>query len=140
MTYFRPFASLACISLLLASCATSPTNDSRDTVSVGGAKLFLKVGETSQTQVLEAFGGPNIVAGDAAEGDETWTYDRMSYVSSSTDAGGTAGGVGFGGSGGGGGLLWGHTSSSSVSSRTATLFLYWKNGALVNFKYRSASF
>jgi hypothetical protein len=140
MPCINPMAFLAFILLLLPSCATPSSDDTRDTVSVGGAKLFLKVGETSQTQVLEAFGGPNIVTGDAAEGDETWTYDRMSYVSSNSDTGGAAGGVGFGGNGGGGGLLWGHSSSSSVSSRTATLFLYWKNGALVNFKYRSANF
>ena len=92
-----------------------------------------------QSEVLEVFGGPNIVTGDG-NGSETWTYDRMSYVSTKRSVGGLAGGAGGGPSGGGGGLLWGQASSAASGSRTVTLFLYWKNDVLVDYKYRSASF
>lgn len=122
----------------LLGCVSGP-GGIRDPISAGSAKLLLEKGKTTQSEVLEAFGGPNIVTGDAG-GNETWTYDRMSYVASSRSAGGVAGGAGAGGSGAGGGLLWGQASQASSGSRTVTLFLYWKDGVLVDYKYRSASF
>lgn len=39
-----------------------------------------------------------------------------------------------------GGLLWGTASQAASGSRTATLFLYWEDGVLVDYKYRSATF
>ncbi len=120
-----------------SGCAIS--RGTRDPVSAGTAKLALKAGETSQTEVLQLFGGPNIVTGDGA-GHETWTYDRMSYVSSHVAGGGSVVGAGPAGSWGAAGLLWGRASKASTSSRTVTLFLYWKQAELVDFKYRSASF
>jgi hypothetical protein len=129
---------LLAAALVIGGCST-PFTQTRDPISAGSAKLLLEVGTTSQSQVLESFGGPNIVTGDAA-GRETWTYDRMSYESSSSGIGGAAGGAGAGGSGGGGGLIFGQASRASTSSRTVTLFLYWEGGVLVDFKYRSATF
>ena len=122
----------------LAGCV-APMADTRDPISAGSAKLFLEKEKTMQSEVLEAFGGPNIVTGDAG-GSETWTYDRMSYVATKRSIGGIAGGGGGGPSGGGGGLVWGQASSAATGSRTVTLFLYWKNGVLLDYKYRSASF
>jgi hypothetical protein len=132
--------SLAFVAILsVVGCSNSPFTQIRDPVSAGSAKLLLVVGETTQREVLEAFGGPNITTGDAA-GQETWTYDRMSYESGSSAVGGAVGGGGPIGGGGGGGLLWGHASRASTSSRTVTLFLYWQDGQLVDYKYRSATF
>ena len=111
----------------------------RDPISAGTAKLMLKQGETTQAEALEAFGGPNVVAG-TADGSETWTYDRMSYVRNSSSVGGLGGGAGVLGSTPAGGLFWGQASRGASSSRTMTLFLYWKDGVLQNFRYRSASF
>jgi hypothetical protein len=37
-------------------------------------------------------------------------------------------------------LLWGQASKAASGSRTVTLFLYWKDGVLADYKYRSASF
>jgi hypothetical protein len=127
------------LGLLVIGCAMPQTGDTRDPISAGSAKLFLKKGETTQAEVLEAFGGPNIVAGDA-DGNETWTYDRMSYVSSSMAGGGAAAGAGVIGSVPTGGLVWGQASKAASGSRTVTLFLYWKDGVLADYKYRSASF
>lgn len=123
----------------LTGCAASPFGETRDPISAGTAKILLNKGETRQQEVLEAFGGPNIVAGDA-DGNETWTYDRMSYISSSKSGGGAGAAGGAWGSGGGGGLLWGSASKKAASSRTVTLYLYWKDGVLVDYKYRSATF
>ncbi len=132
--------ALACVATLAtAGCSVPSWRVTRDPVSAGTAKLFLKMGETTQGEVLEVFGGPNIVTGDA-ERNETWTYDRMNYASSSTAGGALGGGAGVIGSTPVGGLLWGRTSRSSSSSRSVTLFLYWTDGLLTNYKYRSASF
>lgn len=120
--------------------ATGCASGVRDPVSAGSAKLYLDRGETTQTEVLEAFGGPNVVAGNA-DGDETWTYDRMSYVSTAQSGGGSLAGAGVvNGSVPIIGQLWGNASRATSSSRTVTLFLYWEDGVLVDFKYRSASF
>ena len=80
--------SLSLIAVLsFVGCAGSPFDLTRDPISAGSAKLMLKAGTTTQGEVLEVFGGPNIVTGDAAR-NETWTYARMSYDSSSAAAGG----------------------------------------------------
>ena len=127
------------VGLNLLGCISRLAPESRDLLSAGSSKLFLDKGETSQAKVLETFGGPNIVTGDA-DGNETWTYDRMSYVVSSKSGGGLGGAGGILGSVPVGGLLWGNVSKASTSSRTMTLFLYWKSGVLADYKYRSASF
>ena len=132
-------AVIAFCALVAVGCASPPWKDTRDPISAGSAKLFLEKEKTVQSEVLEVFGGPNIVTGDAG-GSETWTYDRMSYVATKRSIGGIAGGAGSGGSGGGGGLVWGQASSAAAGSRTVTLFLYWKHGVLLDYKYRSASF
>jgi hypothetical protein len=124
---------------MVVGCARGYMGETRDPVSAGTAKLFLQRGVTTQAEVLEAFGGPNIVAGDA-DGNETWTYDRMSYVVSSK-AGGVLGGAGgIVGSVPVGGLIWGSAAKGTSSSRTVTLFVYWKDRVLSDFKYRSSSF
>lgn len=125
--------------LLSLGCANPLWTESRDPVSAGTATLFLTKGETNQVDVLAAFGGPNIVVGDA-DGSETWTYDRMSYVNQRNSGGGLGAGGGVIGTVPVGGLLWGNVSRGSSSSRTVTLFLYWKDGVLLDYKYRSASF
>ena len=123
-------------SILLAGCQNMGSWG-RDPVSGGSAKLLLKKGETRPDEVMQAFGGPNVVYGNA-DGYETWTYDRMSYVTSSSETGGILGGAGSGGSGGLAGLAWGRSSSSSASSRTVTLILKWKDDVLVDYEYRTS--
>ena len=127
------------VGLNLLGCTTRSEPEIRDLLSAGSSKLFLDKGETTQAEVLESFGGPNIVTG-GADGNETWTYDRMSYFVTSKSAGGIGGAGGILGSVPVGGLLWGNVAKASTSSRTMTLFLYWRNGVLADYKYRSASF
>ena len=58
--------SLAVLSAFFClACAQPGAETTRDPVSAGTAKLYLKVDETTQAGVLEAFGGPNVVAGGA---------------------------------------------------------------------------
>ena len=138
LTHERVWLKLLLICLLTA-CAGSPWKEQRDPISAGTAKLILKTQMTTQAEVLEVFGGPNVIAG-GADGAETWSYDRMSYESRHAAGGGVGGAGGVIGSVPVGGLFWGHASRSASSSRTVTLFLYWQDGVLENFRYRSASF
>lgn len=45
----------------------------------GNVQISLKKGETTQDQVLKAFGPPNIMTLDA-QGQEVWTYQRSSTM------------------------------------------------------------
>ena len=67
------------IPLLIAVGCQSFHTDGRDPLSAGSAKLLLEKSTTTPDEVMRTFGGPNVVYGNA-EGRETWTYDRMSYV------------------------------------------------------------
>jgi hypothetical protein len=108
------------------------------------AQMTLKVGQTSQLEVAEAFGAPNITTLDA-QGHEVWIYDRHATVTASKDSGFSIGmliGGGGGGVGGGAGLGFGSSKSkASQSSRTMTLIIKFGANKLVSdFKSRSSSF
>ena len=50
----------------------------------GNVQLTLKKGVTTQTDVLETFGAPNMATIDSA-GNEVWTYQKNATVSTSKD-------------------------------------------------------
>ena len=108
--------------LVLAGCARAPV--SSDPVTAGNAKRNLVPGQTTQQQVIETFGAPNLVT-RSGDGTETWTYERVAYDSSWMGGGGgvSAGGIPGGPAVVGGGLGFGGGTSSS-GSRTVTLIVY----------------
>lgn len=146
---FQKFIALAAIAGLAATPALSARADKKDedttnTLTHGMAQMTLRVGSTTQTDVIEAFGAPNITTLDG-QGQEVWIYDRQATVSMSKDSGFSIGmlvGGGGGGVGAGGGLGFGSSKSkSSQSQRTMTLII--KFGAdkrVSDFKSRSSSF
>jgi outer membrane protein assembly factor BamE (lipoprotein component of BamABCDE complex) len=78
------------IMLCLAACTpvpTKPVTTRNSELTHGNVQLNLKVGETSQSQVLEVFGAPNITTIDGS-GQEVWTYQRAATVSQSTSSNG----------------------------------------------------
>lgn len=124
--------------VLLAGCAVPPPAtgiDSKNTLTTGQVQLTLQKDVTTQEQVLEAFGAPNLVTLNS-EGEEVWTYQRNATVSnaSSTSAYGTV--ILFGGST--------RTSGLEQSSRTMTLIIKFKqaNGIkrVSGFTSRSSAF
>jgi len=94
--------------------------------------LKLKVGETNQTQVLEAFGAPNITSIDSS-GQEVWTYQRQASVAQSTESssywtiilgGGNSGAAGF-----------------EQTQRTMTLMIkFGANKVVSDFRSRASEF
>lgn len=73
--------------IMSVGCATKnqPVTDRNSQLTHGNVQMKLKVGVTTQLEVLEAFGAPNITTLDGT-GQEVWTYQRQATVSqSSTD-------------------------------------------------------
>jgi len=75
------------LGLLLASCASMPP-PVNSSLTHGQVQLTLVKGVTTQTQVIEAFGAPNVTSLDA-QGHEVWTYQRHATASRGSSAYGT---------------------------------------------------
>lgn len=131
---------------VLGLSVSSPgfAQDSANTLSHGMVQMTLRVGQTTQAEVLETFGAPNITTMDAT-GQEMWVYDRHATVTSDK-SGGFSIGLGIGGGGGGVGALGGlgfgqKKSKSESSSRTMTLIIKFNGAKIVSdFRSRSSSF
>jgi len=115
-----------------------------NTLTHGMAQMTLHIGATTQAEVLETFGAPNITTLDG-QGQEVWVYDRQATVTSSGSSGFSIGMLlGAGGSdvAGAGGLGFGtRKNKTTQTQRTMTLII--KFGAdkrVSDFKSRSSSF
>jgi len=134
------------IAALAAAIAAVPVcaKDKADPLSYGMVQLTVKVGTTTQADILEKFGAPNIATMDGS-GREMWVYDRHATVTfdktSGFSIGMLLGGVG-GDVGGGGGLGFGSRKSrSEQSTRTVTLIIKFdENKVVSDFQSRSSSF
>lgn len=118
--------------------------DDPNTLTHGMVQMTMRVGQTSQMDVFNSFGAPNITTVDAT-GQEVWIYDRHATISSDS-SGGFSIGLGIGGGGGGvggvGGLGFGKSKSKSeTSQRTMTLVIKFNDAKIVSdFRSRSSSF
>jgi hypothetical protein len=124
--------------------AQKKEKDDPNTLTHGMVQMTLKVGTTSQGEVLETFGAPNITTMDG-NGQEMWVYDRQATVTYDKSSGFSIGIFGLGGGGGGaggGGLGFGSSKSKSTSTqRTMTLIIKFGSDKVVSdFRSRSSSF
>jgi hypothetical protein len=69
---------------LLVSCA-SDSSSQHSSVNMADVKDSLVKGKTSQKDVMEKFGGPDLV--DVSDQGETWVYTRHASESSDVNAG-----------------------------------------------------
>lgn len=141
LKYVHIFAVAA---IYVCAPAHAEKADSANTLTHGMVQMTLKVGQTSQLDVAEAFGAPNITTIDG-QGQEVWIYDRHATVTASKESGFSIGmliGAGGGGVGGGAGLGFGSSKSkASQSSRTMTLIIKFNSEKVVSdFKSRTSSF
>jgi hypothetical protein len=130
--------------LALSAATPLAAADQANTLTHGMAQMHLRVGTTTQMEVLEAFGGPNVTTLDG-DGHEVWVYDRFATVSANKDSGFSIGmlvGAGGGDVAGGGGLGFGSSKSKSrTSTRSMTLIIkFGPDKRVVDFKSRSSSF
>lgn len=127
-----------------ASSAQSTSTNAPNTLTHGMVQMYVKVGQTTQYEILSTFGGPNVSTIDGS-GNEVWIYDRHATVSYNQSSGFSIG-MGVGGGGGGvgglGGVGFGKSKNKSEqSSRTMTLILkFGPDKKVMDFQSRSSSF
>jgi outer membrane protein assembly factor BamE (lipoprotein component of BamABCDE complex) len=72
---------------ILVGCSSIPTPVAeQNKLTHGAAQLHLEKGVTTQVDVLNNFGAPNITTLDS-EGDEVWTYQKHATLSRASGAG-----------------------------------------------------
>ena len=104
LSFFFP---LLLVVLLVSGCATSGVKEMSNTnLTAGKVKMEIKKGVTTQAEILQIFGSPNILTKNRSN-DEVWNYNRLSYETAY-------------GSEGGGFIFWG--GSRAVSSATTKSF------------------
>ena len=137
MNSFKLPLLLSATALILSACATPPVSEppGKNMLTTGQIQLSLKKDETTQTEVIEAFGAPNLVTTNS-EGEEVWTYQRNATVVNQNSSS-TYGTV----------ILFGGSSTNSgfeQSNRSLTLIIKFKliNGVkrISSFDSRSSSF
>jgi uncharacterized membrane protein YgcG len=128
-------------------CIPMVTPVQEQQMTLGLVQRDIKVG-TSQVDVAQILGSPNIVTQDA-DGYETWIYDKVSSIVSYNSSGFGVGiggfGGGFGSNGGGGGLLnAGYNKNGGVAQsnqKTLTVVLKFdENHNVLSFSYHMSSF
>ncbi len=139
----RTYLQFALIAALFG--ATQAQSEKTDnTLTQGMVQMTLKIGATTQSEVLETFGAPNLTTIDGT-GQEVWVYDRQATVTSSGSSGFSIGmllGAGGGNVGGGGGLGFGSSKSKSTQTqRSMTLIIkFGPDKHVTDFRSRSSSF
>lgn len=123
----RKIIYLFVFALLISGCASvQPVQ--KGNLTPGMARTKIIKGQTTQNEILEVFGAPNIVTKNKS-GNEVWTYDKASVETGTSSVYGTVlivGGIG---------------SRSSSSANTFTLMIEFDDKDVVkDFSYRSASF
>lgn len=126
---------ILCTALLLAaSCTTSQSSmDTKNSpFTHGNVQLRLEKGVTTQAEVLETFGAPNVATTDSS-GNEVWTYQKHATIAKSSEVGGYGTVILLG--------LRGGTSGFEQSSRTMTLIIkFGPDKKVIDFKSMSTSF
>lgn len=128
-------AAIIIASGLIVGCVQTPpapVTTRNSELTHGNVQMNLEVGKTTQTDVLEVFGAPNITSIDGS-GQEVWTYQRNATVTQSSSssnywtiilAGGESGAAGF-----------------ERTQRTITLIIKFSAEKIVSdFRSRSSNF
>ncbi len=125
MRFISQFLIVAIV--LLAGCSSTPPPDvKQSSLTSGMVKKTIEKGKTSQADILEVFGAPDMVT--HRDGIEIWTYDKTRYDVTSTSGYLTV-------------ILAGTSSSQRTSSSTSTmLILYFKNDIVQDYRLNSVKF
>ena len=126
----RPCVYLIVVAFILG-CATFPkehTNYQSSTLTAGNVKKEIIKGKTTQAEVINFFGSPNLVTMNS-EGQEVWNYSRMSY---STSSGEDAGSL----------IFWGGSRAMSTATTKSfdLIIIFDENDIVRNYNVIAASF
>lgn len=95
----------------------------------GAAKKHIVRGQTTQAEVIEIFGTPNVIT--TRDRGEMWVYDKVSSETASAVFGIGGLGGGFGQTGAGGGALGLGLASARRSETTVMLIIYFDENDVV---------
>jgi outer membrane protein assembly factor BamE (lipoprotein component of BamABCDE complex) len=124
--------AVACAAAACVQTPNQPVTTRNSELTHGNVQLNLKVGQTSQAQVLEAFGAPNVTTIDGS-GQEVWMYQRHATVSQNSSSSNYWTVVLFGGSNKAAGF--------EESQRTMTLLIKFDDKKVISdFRSRSSEF
>ncbi|MEE8169269.1 MAG: hypothetical protein V3T70_01865 [Phycisphaerae bacterium] len=133
----KPFAVCGAFLSLLFVPGCSESRPSA--ITPGAAKKHIHPGETTQAEVIEIFGTPNIIT--RKSGGEMWVYDKVSSRRTTAVFGAGGLGGGAGGSGFGGGGLGGGVGSTERSETTVMLIVYYdENDVVRDYKISQTKF
>lgn len=118
--------------LLLASCASETATTTKNPFDALTLKENLIAGKTTQTQILQTFGAPDIVT-ETNSKEDVWSYSQTKHESSGGNVG--AGLLGWmPGPSAVLGDVWGSVRKDESSSKTVTLIVYFdKKKVLRNY-------
>lgn len=127
------------IGAISSGCYTAPKvgNESqKSNLTAGMVKIQIIKGKTTQAEILEIFGAPNIVTKNK-DNDEVWNYNRMSFESTSSSE--NVLGIFWAG------LAAGAASGSKASSTTTTksfdlILIFDEKDVVKNYSVIAASF
>jgi len=138
------FIAFVCVFVFASISTAYAQEDTKNQLTHGNVQLTLSVGTTTQLEVIEGFGAPNITTVDG-QGREVWIYRRHATVTQSKTKSNSFGiflGAGGGNVAGGGGLGQSNsTSGFEQSSRSMVLIIKFNEAKIVSdFRSRSSSF
>jgi hypothetical protein len=116
---------------LMSGCATFPAAKEpveKSNLTVGTIKTKIIKGQTTQAEILQLFGSPNLVTKNRAN-NEVWNYNRMSFESKTGEDGGTL-------------LLWGGSRAmSTTTTRSFDLIIeFTENNIVKDYSVISAQY
>ena len=118
----------------LTGCSNSP-NETTSKLTLGLAQSTVAKG-ANQTEIVKVLGAPNIISRDK-QGNETWTYDRISRDTQSNSRSGAGFGALFGWIFAGGSS----SASSSTSNKSLTVIITFDdNKNVIDYAYQSLEF
>ena len=129
------------LSIVILGCAATQDVDptQKSNLTVGMIKSKIIEGKSTQNDVIELFGAPNLVTTNS-QGNEVWTYNKNSYNTKETSGSANAGIVETGAILG----IFGASASSAVSNASTSsidfIITFNKNGVVEKYKIISASY
>lgn len=130
------------LSILMITGCTNTQNDvttQKSNLTVGMIKTKVIEGKTTQNDVIELFGAPNLITTNSEE-NEVWTYSRSSYDTKASSKSSNSGIVGTGAILG---VFRGSTSSAVTNASTSSfdfIVTFNKKGIVQKYKIISASY
>ncbi len=128
--YIMKFTHLLVLSFFLLSCVSQvrKENPNSNRLTYGNVKTKIIKGTTTQAEILQDFGSPNLVTKNK-DNDEVWNYNKMSFERIEGTDTGTA-------------IFWSGSKAVSISTTKSfdLIIIFNENDVVKNYSVIQASF